>query len=118
MMKNAAGRIVPEEIKHYSPKKIDLIDLENHAFASLEISPLVKKYGPDIPRLTDLVSAYRENYVEKLNAFQIDYERDDLLVTFDGLISDTAFWFFSSAGRALPRQGRGRRFEPCKDHFT
>ena len=23
---------------------------------------------------------------------------------------------FSSAGRALPRQGRGRRFEPCKVH--
>ncbi|MDD3269558.1 MAG: PEP/pyruvate-binding domain-containing protein [Syntrophomonadaceae bacterium] len=83
--------IVPEEIKHYSPKKIDLIDLENNAFETIEISPLIKQYGTHIPFLHNLVSAYKENYVERLNAFQIDYEHDDLLVNFDGLISDTAF---------------------------
>ncbi|MDD3023454.1 MAG: nucleotidyltransferase domain-containing protein, partial [Syntrophomonadaceae bacterium] len=83
--------IVPEEIKHYSPKKIDLIDLENDSFETMEISLLIKQYGPSIPFLHNLVSAYKENYVEKLNAFQIDYEHDDLLVNFDGLLSDTAF---------------------------
>lgn len=83
--------IIPEEVKHYSPKKVDVINLETNSFETVSISRLLREYGMDIPQIHQLVSAYRENYVERLNAFQIDFEKEDLVVNFEGLISGTNF---------------------------
>lgn len=83
--------IVPEEIKYYSPKKVDVINLETNSFETVPIAELLKHYGPEIPFAHHLLSAYRENYVECLNAFQIDFEKEDLVVNFEGLIAATPF---------------------------
>lgn len=83
--------IVPEEIKYYSPKKVDVINLETNSFETVPIAELLKHYGTQIPMAHHLLSAYRENYVEPLNAFEVDFERDDLVVNFEGLITRTPF---------------------------
>ncbi|MEN6327333.1 MAG: PEP/pyruvate-binding domain-containing protein, partial [Syntrophomonas sp.] len=88
---NLRVNMVPEEIKHYSPKKLDVINLENNAFETISISWLLKQYGMAIPYAYQLVSAYREDYIENLNAFQIDFEKEDLVVNFEGLIERTPF---------------------------
>ncbi|MGE5396260.1 MAG: PEP/pyruvate-binding domain-containing protein [Chitinophagales bacterium] len=83
--------IVPDEILHYSPKKVDVINLENNTFETVEIETLIKEFGYQIPRLHQIVSVHQDDYVTKTSAFGIDYESDNLVVTFEGLITDTHF---------------------------
>ncbi len=83
--------MIPEEIKRYSPKKLDVINLEKNSFETIEIAALLKEYGREIPNLQQIISIYTPEYVKKPLAFDIDFERDDLVVTFDGLIKDTSF---------------------------
>ena len=83
--------IVPEEIKYYSPKKVDVINLETNRFETVSIAELLRHYGHEIPFAHHILSKYSENLVESVNAFQIDFEKDDLVVNFEGLITGTAF---------------------------
>ncbi|MEA1959922.1 MAG: PEP/pyruvate-binding domain-containing protein [Bacillota bacterium] len=82
---------VPEEIKSYAPKKIDVINLDNNRFETVEISKILKEFGHLISNAHQIVSVYQQDYVKKPFAFDIDFENDDLMVTFDGLITDTPF---------------------------
>ncbi len=82
---------VPEEIKRYSPKKIDVINLENNSFETLEISKLLKEYGNHINNINKIVSIMEYDHIRKPNMFDIDFEKNDLIVTFDGIIDDTRF---------------------------
>jgi hypothetical protein len=88
---NLRVNMVPEEIKHYSPKKVDVINLETNAFETIPISMLLKEHGIDMRNIHQLVSAYREDFIERLNAFQIDFEKDNLVVNFEGLLESTPF---------------------------
>jgi len=82
---------VPEEIRRYSPKKVDVINLEKNIVETMGVSALLKEYGHLLPNVHSIISVYEQDYVRKSTAFSIDYESDDMLVTFDGLISDTMF---------------------------
>lgn len=82
---------VPEEVKRYSPKMVDVINLEKNTFETVEISTLLKEYGHLIPGVHRIVSTYQPDHIKKPLAFDLDFERDDMVVTFDGLISDTSF---------------------------
>ncbi len=80
---------VPEEIKHYSPGKIDLINLKTNSFETVDVRAFIRKHGDEIPEIHNLVSIYRDNQILKPSKLNIDFENDDLVVTFDGLISKT-----------------------------
>ncbi len=82
---------VPEEVKRYSPKMVDVINLEKNTFETVEISSLLKEYGRQIPGVHRIVSTYQPDHIKKPLAFDLDFERDDMVVTFDGLIADTSF---------------------------
>jgi pyruvate,water dikinase len=47
---------VPDEIKRYSPKKIDVINLDKNRFETVEIAALLKEYGAYVPHLQQIVS--------------------------------------------------------------
>lgn len=81
----------PEEAKHYSPKKIDLINLEKETFETVEVKEFLKEYGSLIPNNNTLVSIYRDDLMVQPSRFEIDFEKDDLVVTFEGLFSRTPF---------------------------
>ena len=83
--------IVPDEIKRYSPKKIDVINLENNTFETIEISKLLKEYGNQMDYINKIVSVMEYGHIRKPNFFEIDFEKDELVVTFDGIISDSHF---------------------------
>lgn len=82
---------VPEEIKHYAPKKVDVIDLQSNSFRTIEISTLLKEYGAQIPNIQEIFSVNKNDYIGKYSLFDTDFAQDDLIVTFDGLLSDTSF---------------------------
>ena len=83
--------IAPDEVRYYSQKKIDLINLKKNVFETVEIERLLREFGEEIPKVYQIVSVYKHDYISKPLAFDIDFQKDELVVTFDGLISDTPF---------------------------
>ncbi|HHW47088.1 MAG TPA: pyruvate, phosphate dikinase, partial [Clostridiaceae bacterium] len=82
---------LPEEIQRYSPKKIDVLNLEKNTFETIEVSELLKEYGDMIPNVHKYVSVLKNDYVSKPLPFTINFSKDKLAVSFEGLISDGVF---------------------------
>lgn len=82
---------VPDEIKHYAQRQVDVINLENNTFETIPINTLLQSYGNLTPHIEQIVSIHRREYVIQPNRFDIHYDTDDLVVTFDGLIKETSF---------------------------
>jgi len=88
---NIRVNIVPEEIKRYSPKKMDVINLESNTFETVNVSDLLRECGDEIENIHKIVSIFEHDHIKKPNKFESDFKKDDLIVTFDGVISDTTF---------------------------
>jgi pyruvate,water dikinase len=80
-----------DEMMRYSPKKIDLINLKTRTFETIDLRSLLISYGSQYPLLNQIVSVLREDHLQQPSAFMLDYEKDELIVTFDGLITRTDF---------------------------
>ena len=81
----------PKDIKHYSQKYIDLINLETNKFETVEIESFLKEYGNQFPQLHKIVSVYQPELMQKKNFMDLSPKQDHMVVTFDGIISDTDF---------------------------
>ncbi len=80
-----------EEILKCSPKNIDLINLETNSFESLPIREVIRDCKEQFPLYRQLFSVYEDNELIEKSGFNIDFENDDLIVTFNGLINNTPF---------------------------
>jgi predicted nucleotidyltransferase len=83
--------VTVDEVIRYSPKKIDVINLETNTFETIEVSKLLNLYGDDYPFITDIVSVCDHDQIKKIIQLDIEAERDNLVVTFDRLITSTNF---------------------------
>ncbi len=81
----------PDEVKRYSPKELDVLNLETNAFESIPIDVFLKEYGSQVPDVQNIVSVYRDGYIRRTLALDIDFECDDLIVTFEGLAANSVF---------------------------
>jgi len=88
---NLRVNVSMDEVVRYSPKKIDVIDLEKNCFLTKDIKELLKEVGPDYPALGKVISIYRDGHLRLPLGLFTDFAAEDLIVTFDGLISGTAF---------------------------
>ncbi|MCF8432493.1 MAG: nucleotidyltransferase domain-containing protein, partial [Melioribacteraceae bacterium] len=79
-----------EQIK-YAPKYIDVINLETNDFETIDIKDMFLEAGNDFPRITDVVSVFENKMIRPVSALGIDFDKDDLLVTFDGLMKKGVF---------------------------
>ncbi|MGE5221937.1 MAG: PEP/pyruvate-binding domain-containing protein [Omnitrophica WOR_2 bacterium] len=80
-----------EEIIRYAPRKIDLINLESKKFETIDIHSLLREYGAEYPLINQLVSVQAQDHIQRPSALGLDFEKDELVVTFDGLITRTDF---------------------------
>ncbi len=80
-----------EEIIRYSPRMIDVINLEKGRFETVNIDTLLKEYGPDYPNIKQLVSIITEDQAVSPTGFGPDFENDKLIFTFEGLFSKSPF---------------------------
>jgi pyruvate, water dikinase len=80
-----------EEIVRYAPKKVDAINMTTNVFESVEIHELLKKHGGEIPAVDKMVSILDGQRIYKPVGKNIDFEKDEMIVTFEGLITDTPF---------------------------
>ena len=78
-----------DDIRYYSPKRIDLINLEQQRFETVSVPDFLKKYGDLLPQLQNLVSVCSGDFVQKQPAHTINVQKDELLVTFEGILTDT-----------------------------
>jgi pyruvate,water dikinase len=80
-----------DEIVRYSPKKIDLIDLKTRSFETKEIRTLLKEHGKEYPLANKLFSVLKQDRIQIPSALGIDFNQEECVVTFEGLISQTTF---------------------------
>lgn len=81
---------IEEQIK-YAPKKVDAINLETNEFETIDFITVLKSGGIDYPRVEDVVSIYENNMLRQTSAMGLDFDNDDLVVTFDGLMKKGFF---------------------------
>jgi len=80
-----------EEMMRYSPKKIDLINLKTRTFETTDLRSLLKAYGSQYPMANQIVSILQDDHLQQPNAFGADFDKNDFIVTFEGLILRTEF---------------------------
>jgi len=81
-----------DETVKYAPKEIDVINLETNTFQTIKINTLLKEIGHDIPGIENMVSIYDGDMImPATNRFSLDFDRDNTVITFEGLISRTDF---------------------------
>lgn len=83
--------VTPDEVIRYSPKMIDLINLESRKFETVEINELLKERGPDYPLINRLISIITPDGIRLPNNLGTDFDREQPIVTFEGLFAHTPF---------------------------
>jgi hypothetical protein len=83
--------VTPDEAMRYSPRWVDVINLETCTFETLELQALLRECGGDYPAIRQIVSVVEEDRIRKPIGLEPDFGEDDLVVTFEGLINDTPF---------------------------
>lgn len=79
-----------EKLK-YTPQFIDLIDLKTNEFKSYKISDIIKEIGNDYPGIKSMVSVVKDQHISQPIGLNPDFENDELIMTFEGLINDGKF---------------------------
>lgn len=88
---NLRVNVTPDEIVRYSPRKMDVINLEQNAFETVDVRDLLRECGDDYPAVRKMISMVDHNQIRKPSALEPDWENDDFVVTFEGLIEDGTF---------------------------
>ncbi len=83
--------VSPDETVRYSPKKIDVLNLESNSFETIEFADLLKEAGYEFPGIKEIVSIYKDNHIQRPIGMNIDFDNENLVATFEGLISRTPF---------------------------
>jgi len=80
-----------EDTLRYSPNTIDVIDLTTHRFESIDLDHFLREYGCHVPGINNIVSIRTEDTFTRPTGMGIDFEKDQLIANFEGLISGTNF---------------------------
>lgn len=83
--------LTQDETVNYAPKLIDVINLETKAYETIEIRDLLRDFGGEYPNLEQVVSVHGNGLIHPLEGREIDFNKDEFVVTFDGLISRSRF---------------------------
>ena len=81
----------PDETARYSPKEIDVINLSTNTFETMDVRVFLREVGDEFPDAQNIVSIFEDDLMRIPSGLNIDYDHDDLVVTFDGLTQRTSF---------------------------
>ena len=83
--------VTPEEVLRYSPKKADVINLETGAFETVAVQEIMRAHGHEYPRASQMLSIIEDGHLRRPIGTHLDFERNNLVVTFEGLAAETPF---------------------------
>lgn len=78
----------PKDIHHYSQHFVDLIDLEENTFKTLPVHDVL---NPRYPLVRYLAQLDENGYLAPLHSMMVESSPEQLVLTFDGLLSRTPF---------------------------
>ncbi|MHC4949312.1 MAG: PEP/pyruvate-binding domain-containing protein [Planctomycetota bacterium] len=82
------ANVTADEVVRYSPRRMDVINLRTNAFETVDVVPLLRQCGDRFPAVRRLVSMVDQDRVRPPLPLEPDWEHDDFVITFDGLLSD------------------------------
>ena len=85
------ANVVTDEIVRYSPQQLDLINLETRQWEVHKIADLLKECAMQYPLLQQLFSVLKEDMLQQAQPMLVDPDRDQLVVTCQGLFTKTPF---------------------------
>ena len=88
---NLRVNVTLDEIVRYSPKKIDVINLETGGFDTVEVGDFLAETGGGMPQLSNMVSIIDSDRVRRLMASEVDVDPGMLVFTFEGVVGGTPF---------------------------
>lgn len=77
------------DVCRYSPKHIDLINLEDGCFTTVDANEFLKEYSGTVPKLDQLISVYEDGFMKTKNMFALNPKQDDMYITFDHILKST-----------------------------
>jgi len=83
--------VTSDEILRYSPKHIDVINLETGGFETIDIHHLLSEYGTDYPKIGLCISTIQDDHLQHPKLIGIDFKKENVVITFEGLIAQTSF---------------------------
>jgi predicted nucleotidyltransferase len=83
--------VTPEDVYRYSPKMVDVINLASGAFETVPIQDLLRAHGREFPRAAQILSILEDGHLRRPVGSHLDFEKDRLVVTFEGLAAGTPF---------------------------
>ncbi|MEW5796369.1 MAG: PEP/pyruvate-binding domain-containing protein [Candidatus Zixiibacteriota bacterium] len=88
---NLRVNVTPDEICRYSPRFIDVINLESESFESIRIDAFLAESGDAFPELDKVFSIYREDQIGDVRMTGIEFSSEQPVATFNGLVTRTPF---------------------------
>ena len=83
--------VTVDEVIRYSPRKMDVINLENNTFETKDIDEILNLYGEDYPFVTDIVSKIEDDQIKNIIEIDTDTNKKNLVVTFNRLFTNSNF---------------------------
>lgn len=80
-----------DETIRYSPRKLDVINLKTARFETVDLVELLREHGPAYPGIHQIVSIPDHDHLRDPTGTSLDFQADELVVTFSGLVSRTPF---------------------------
>ena len=88
---NLRVNVTVEEVFKYSPKRVDVINLETNAFETVDSVALLRYCGASYPQIRHFVSIVEHDRIEQLVGPIPDFGTRDVVFSFEGLIRKTQF---------------------------
>jgi hypothetical protein len=83
--------VTPDEVARYSPRKIDVLNLETGAFETVERDAFLERAGSEMPYLPRLLSLMEGGMLRRPDALRRRFARGEAVFTFEGLLRGTPF---------------------------
>jgi hypothetical protein len=74
------------DVVSYSPKNIDIINLETNTFESISLRKLISEVGNKYPLINDVFSIQEEGQLRRPIGIGIDTKKHEIVASFDNLI--------------------------------
>ena len=81
----------PEEVVRYSPRYMDVINLNTNKFETVDVGEFLGQVGDEMPAAEQLLSVFSDGHLRQPMVGNVDFAKDDLVVTFEGLLNRTPF---------------------------
>jgi hypothetical protein len=88
---NLRVNVTPQEIVRYSPKYVDVINLETNEFETISVEKLLEEVGQSYPQFQNVFSEVTGSMVRSIMGVAADIEPRDLIPTFETLFTRTTF---------------------------